>query len=63
VPTFIITGDEDLLTGVSEAEVMKQSIRGSEMRVVSKAGHYAAWEQPEEAGRLLRQFLDSAQRA
>jgi pimeloyl-ACP methyl ester carboxylesterase len=62
VPTLIITGDEDTLTGIPEAEVMKQSIRGSEMKVISKAGHYAAWEQPEEAGRLLRQFLDSTQR-
>lgn len=63
VPTLLITGDEDALTGVPEAEVIKQSIRGSEMKVISKAGHYAAWEQPEEAGRLLRQFLDSTQRA
>jgi len=59
VPTLLITGDEDMLTGVHEAEVMKQSIRGSQMKVVPKAGHYAAWEQPEEVGKLLRQFLDS----
>jgi pimeloyl-ACP methyl ester carboxylesterase len=59
LPTLIITGDEDTLTGVPEADRMKQSIRGSEIKVVAKAGHYAAWEQPEEAGRLLRQFLDS----
>ena len=62
VPTLIITGDEDALTGVPEAEIMKQSIRGSEMKVVAKAGHYAAWEQPEEVGRMLRQFLDSVHR-
>lgn len=62
VPTLIITGNEDKLTGVSEAEVLKQSIRGSEMKVVAKAGHYSPWEQPEEVGRLLRQFLDSVPR-
>ena len=62
VPTLILTGDEDMLTGVPEAEVMKQSIRGSQMRVVAKAGHYSPWEQPEAVGRLLRQFLDSVQR-
>jgi 3-oxoadipate enol-lactonase len=62
VPTMLITGDEDTLTGVPETEVMKQSIRGSEMKVVAKAGHYAAWEQPEEVGKLLREFLDSTQR-
>jgi len=63
VPTFIITGDEDILTGVAEAELMKRNIPGSEMRVVAKAGHFSPWEQPEEVGRLLRQFLDSVHRA
>ena len=63
VPTLLITGDEDTMTGVPEAEVMKQSIRGSQIKVVAKAGHYAAWEQPEEVGKLLRQFLDSTPRS
>ncbi len=63
VPTLIITGDEDPATGVPEAEVMKQNIRGAEMKVVAKAGHYSPWEQPQEVGRLLRQFLDSVPRS
>jgi pimeloyl-ACP methyl ester carboxylesterase len=58
VPTLIMTGDEDILTGVNEAELMRQHISGSQLRVIPKAGHYSAWEQPEEAGKLLRQFLD-----
>jgi len=37
---------------------MRQHISGSQLRVIPKAGHYAAWEQPDEASRLLRQFLD-----
>jgi 3-oxoadipate enol-lactonase len=59
VPTLLITGDEDILTGVNEAELMRRHIPGSQLRVIPKAGHYAAFEQPEQAGRLLRQFLDS----
>jgi len=59
VPTLIITGDEDAMTGVPEAEVMKENISGAQMKVISKAGHYSPWEQPEEVGRLLRQFLES----
>jgi 3-oxoadipate enol-lactonase len=59
VPTLIITGEEDEMTGIPEAEIMKQNVAGSQMRVVAKAGHYSPWEQPEEVGRLLRQFLDS----
>jgi len=58
VPTLLVTGDEDVLTGVNEAELMRQHIAGSEMKVISKAGHYSAWEQTEQAMRILRQFLD-----
>lgn len=58
VPTLLITGEEDILTGVNEAELMRQNIAGSQMRVIPKAGHYSPWEQPEEATRLLSQFLD-----
>jgi pimeloyl-ACP methyl ester carboxylesterase len=59
VPTLVVTGDEDILTGVSEAEAMRQNIPGSQMKVISRGGHYSVWEQPEEAGRILRQFLDT----
>jgi len=58
VPTLVVTGDEDILTGVAEAELMRQHIQGAEMKVISRAGHYSPWEQPEEVGKLLRQFAD-----
>ncbi len=58
VPTLLVTGDEDPMTGVNEAEIMRQQIAGSQLRVIAKAGHYSPWEQPAEAGRILRQFLD-----
>ncbi|HLZ41095.1 MAG TPA: alpha/beta fold hydrolase [Candidatus Sulfotelmatobacter sp.] len=58
VPTLLVTGDEDTATGIKDAELMKQHIQTSQLRVIPKAGHYAAWEQPEQASRLLRQFLD-----
>jgi pimeloyl-ACP methyl ester carboxylesterase len=59
VPTLLVTGDEDIMTGINEAELMRQHIAGSQLRVIPKAGHYSPWEQPAEATRLLRQFLDS----
>ena len=59
VPTLILTGDEDILTGVGEAELMRLHIRGSQMMVIRRAGHYSPWEQPEEVGKLLRGFLDT----
>jgi 3-oxoadipate enol-lactonase len=58
VPTLIVTGDEDILTGVNEAELMRQHISGSQLRVIAKAGHYSPWEWPEEVSQLLRQFLE-----
>jgi pimeloyl-ACP methyl ester carboxylesterase len=58
VPTLLVTGDEDVMTGVNEAESMHRHIAGSQLRVIAKAGHYSPWEQSQEAGRLLRQFLD-----
>jgi pimeloyl-ACP methyl ester carboxylesterase len=58
VPTLLVTGDEDILTGINEAELMRQHIAGSQLRVIPKAGHYSPWEQPEEALKIIRQFLD-----
>src|ERR1700730_8312184 len=58
VPTLLVTGDEDAMTGANEAELMRQHISGSQLRIIPKAAHYSAWEQPEEASKLLRQFLD-----
>jgi pimeloyl-ACP methyl ester carboxylesterase len=59
VPTLLVTGDEDPMTGVNEAELMRRHISGSQMQVIPKAGHYSPWEQPHDAATILRQFLDS----
>lgn len=58
VPTVLITGDEDASTGVPAAQSMQRLIPGSQMMVVPKAGHYSPWEQPEDVGLILRQFVD-----
>jgi 3-oxoadipate enol-lactonase len=61
VPTLLVTGDEDVMTGVDQAELMRQHIPASQLRVIPKAGHYSPWEQPQEAARILRQFLEGVQ--
>jgi len=63
VPTLILTGDEDTLTGVNEAEFMRQHIAGSQLKVIAKAGHYSPWEQPAQVGSILRQFVDAVYKA
>jgi len=59
VSTLLVTGEEDQMTGVREAELMHQHISNSQLQVIPKAGHYSPWEQPQDATKLLRQFLDS----
>jgi 3-oxoadipate enol-lactonase len=59
VPALLVTGDEDVLTGPPEAELMRQNIPDSEMKIIRRAGHYSPWEQPAEVGQLLRKFFDS----
>ena len=57
VPTLVVAGDEDTATPVAEAQLLHRSIRGSEFRTVPRAGHFAAFERPEDAIGILREFL------
>lgn len=61
VPALVIAGEEDVLTPLAHAQVMQKHIPGAKLRVISRAGHYAALENPEEYARILRQFLDGLQ--
>ena len=58
VPTLLLVGGEDVLTPLGDAELMRQNIASSELRVIARAGHYAPYEQSEATLPLLRQFLD-----
>lgn len=62
-PTLIVMGEEDVLSTAADGELMRQSIAGSQLKVIPKAGHYAPWEQPEVVGKILRQFLDGVMAA
>jgi 3-oxoadipate enol-lactonase len=58
VPTLALGGEDDAPVPVSELERMARGIRGAELKIVRRAGHFAAFEQPEEVGRLVRDFLE-----
>lgn len=62
VPTLVLAGEDDSVP-FGEFELMHQHIRGSELKVITNAGHYAAMERPTEFGRLLRTFFDAQMRA
>lgn len=59
VPTLVVVGDEDTLSPAADAELMRQNIPNAEKKVIPRAGHYAVWEQPDDVGKVLRQFLDA----
>ncbi len=58
VPTLVMVGEEDTLTPFAEMEKIHHGIRGSIMRRVSMAGHYAPFEQPGECHRIMREMLN-----
>lgn len=58
VPTLLVTGEEDILTGENEAELMRQHVAGSQLKMIPKAGHYSPWERSDGVSNLLRRFLD-----
>jgi 3-oxoadipate enol-lactonase len=58
VPTLVLGGRDDAPSPVSELEQLARGIHGAELKIVDRAGHYAALEQPEEVGRALREFLE-----
>jgi 3-oxoadipate enol-lactonase len=60
VPTLVIAGEEDSAIPASEGETLRQNISSAQFRMIPKAGHYAAFEQPAGVGLLLRQFLEAA---
>jgi pimeloyl-ACP methyl ester carboxylesterase len=58
IPTLVLGGRDDAPSPVGELERLAGGIRGAELKIVDRAGHYAAFEQPEEVGRALREFLE-----
>ena len=63
VPTLILGGAVDVLIPREELEKMRSGIRNSTLQIVPKAGHFAAFEQPEEVAILLKRFLEQAAKA
>jgi len=62
VPTLLVFGDEDVLTTPAEGRAMQQQLAGSKLQIIPRAGHYAIFEQPDDAVRILRPWLDSMAR-
>jgi pimeloyl-ACP methyl ester carboxylesterase len=59
VPVLILVGKEDRITPPSEAEYLHYNIRGSELKVISYAGHLANLENNHEFKECLKKFIYS----
>jgi pimeloyl-ACP methyl ester carboxylesterase len=57
VPTLFVGGTEDVGAPPPEIERMHAGVRGSKMRIIQKAGHYAAMEKAQEFAEILREWL------
>jgi len=57
VPTLVVVGSEDVLTPVSEAELLREAIRGSKLEVIEHAGHVSNFERPAAFNHVLSEFL------
>jgi 3-oxoadipate enol-lactonase len=57
VPTLLVVGDEDTVTPPAIAENMHRSIAGSEVTVISGAGHLSNLEQPGAFNGAVAHFL------
>lgn len=56
-PSLVITGDEDVIIPVAEAETMHGAMPGSSIVVLPRVGHLANLEAPAEWGSALERFL------
>jgi 3-oxoadipate enol-lactonase len=56
-PTLVMVGDEDVATIPAKAEGIHQAIAGSQLKMISRAGHSACIEQPVEVSRLIEAFI------
>ena len=59
VPTLVIVGSEDVLIPRSEADILREAIRGSRLEVIEQAGHVSNMERPAAFNHVLSEFLAS----
>lgn len=57
VPTLVLVGDQDRVTGVEESRLLAREIPGARLVVVEGAGHAAVQERPDRVGEALLAFL------
>ncbi|WP_409331166.1 alpha/beta fold hydrolase [Trujillonella humicola] len=60
VPTLVLVGEHDVVTGVEESRLLAQRIPGARLVVVPGAGHAALTERPAEVARAVLDLWETA---
>ena len=58
VPTLVVAGSADQLTPIKYARFLVEHISGARLVIIESAGHMVMLEQPAEAAKAVREFLD-----
>ena len=59
-PVQILWGQEDRFVALAAGEDLHRTLPGSRLAVIPNCGHLPMWERPDEANRLITEFLIEA---
>lgn len=60
VPTLVLVGEHDTVTGVAESRALADAIPGARLQVIPGGGHAANQERPAEFNRAVLEFWEEA---
>jgi pimeloyl-ACP methyl ester carboxylesterase len=60
-PTLIVQGIDDRVVDPSHARILRQSIPGSEVRLLAQTGHMVPLERPSETTQAIRDWVDKVE--
>lgn len=63
VPTLVLVGAEDRVTGVAESRRIANAVPGARLEILPHAGHAANQERPEEFNRIVSEFFAAVETA
>ena len=61
VPTLVLQGMSDVVVDPSHGRYLRQSIRGSELKIYRETGHLMPAERPRETAEAIREFLHACE--